>query len=314
MDSNKLASMLLSLAYTLFAIFLVIIAIEAFPVRLINPDWILALSVNLVNAVTIPLVGLGLVHLAANFSSESRFKLIQQRFSRVATWVTFGFFLLLPLLGLLTFLNGQKIERSNLAQEIQIEQKATQIRQAVAAAQTPKELQLAMVALQGPQIGAADLSQPLPLIKQQIVSVVAQAKGSFLAQQKGPYSKEYIPVLKQILRTSVLSLISGFGFAALAWNPRTNKTLLTVWLDGFRSFALHRPGIKGDWAKRLTAWKAWMEANRAKRGRREQVKKRVSDVEHERARRKAEFKRKENELLKMRQREYKKRQKPSDRE
>lgn len=304
MDSNKLASLLLNLAYALFSVFLVIILVESLPLRLLDPDWILTLSASLVNAVTIPLVGLGLVHLAVHFASEPRFQLIQQRLGRLARWVSLGFVLILPLLVLLTFLNGQKIDRANATQKVQIELKAEQIRKAVATANTPKELQRAMVALQGPQVTPADFNQPLPQIKQQILGVVAQAKSSFLAQQKGPYSKEYVPVFKQILRICLLSLISSFGFASLAWNPKTNKSLLTAWLEAFRSLArlLKLSGIKKSWSTWTAALRERLEANRVTKGRREQAKQRLLDENRLEARRKKEFKRKENEIRKMRQR------------
>ncbi len=304
MDSNKLASLLLNLAYTLFAVFLVIIVVEAFPPRLLDPDWILALSATLVNAVTIPLVGLGLVHLAVHIASEPRFQLIQRRLGRLATWVALGFFLLLPLLGLLVFLNGQKIEQANAVQKVQIELKANQISKAVAEAQSLEELRRAMVAVQGPQLDAASLNQPLPQIKKQVLRVVAQARSGFLAQQKGPYSKEYMPVFRQILRISLLSLISGFGFASLAWNPKTNKSLLTTWLEAFRSLArvLQFAGIKKVWTTWTAAMRKKFEAIRVTQGRRDQAKQRLLDANRLEARRKADFKRKENELRKMRQR------------
>ena len=311
MDSNKLAASLLNLAYALFAVFLVIIVVEAFPLRLLDSDWILTLSATLVNAVTIPLVGLGLVHLAVHIASEPRFQLIQRRLGRLASWAAVGFFLLLPLLALLVFLNGQKIERSNAFQKDQIEQKAKQIRKAVVDAQSPKELQSAMVALQGPRIDSADLKQPLPQVKEQILVVIDQARSSFLTQQKGPYAKEYLPVLKQVLRISLLSLVSGFGFAALAWNPKTNRSLLTTWIEALGAFvrALKLVAIKRALSQWTTSIRARLEALRVTQARREQAKQRDRDAQRREARQKAEFKRKENEFRKMRQREDKKRRK-----
>jgi ABC-type multidrug transport system fused ATPase/permease subunit len=308
MDSNKLASLLLNLAYTLFAVFLAIIAIEALPPRPLDPDWIVVLAANLVNTVTIPLVGLGLVHLAANFSAEPRFQLMQRRLGRLATWVTLGFFMLLPLLGLLLSFNSQKIERANAIQKVQIEQKASQIRKAVTEAQSLKELQLAMTALQGPQISSDDLNQPLPQIKTQILAVVAQAKSSFLAQQKGPYSKEYVPVLKQILRISVLSLASGFGFASLAWNPKTNKSLLTTWLEFFRSLAQNRAGVRRPWSKWLTATEKRLNAFMAKQALRHHAMKRNFAMNLQAFRQKRNLKRSHNKAARVRQSTEKKSQ------
>ena len=302
MESNKLASLLLNLAHVLFAIFLVIIVTEAIPIRLLDPDWILALSANLVNTVTIPLVGLGLIHLAANLSSEPRFRLAQKRLSRLAAWVTLGFFLFLPLLGLLIFLNGQRIENVNALQKIQIELKADQIRKAVAEAQSPQQLQSAMVAVQGPQLDTAALNQPLPQIKAQVLGVVAKTQSNFLTQLKGPYSKEYTPVFKQILRISLLSLISGFGFASLAWNPQTNHSLLTSWLKSFQALSPNRGGIKRSWPRWLTAMRKRLEASMARRRLRQQARRHNHTMNRQTSRQRRQFKRKQDELMKMRER------------
>ncbi len=308
MESNKLASLLLNLAHALFAIFLVIIVTEAIPIRLLDPDWILALSANLVNTVTIPLVGLGLVHIAANLSSEARFRLVQRRLSRLATWVTLGFFLFLPLLGLLIFLNGQRIEKVNALQKIQIELKADQIRKAVAEAQSPQQLQSAMVAMQGPQLDAAALNQPLPQIKAQVLGVVAKTQSNFLTQLKGPYSKEYTPVFKQILRISLLSLISGFGFASLAWNPQANDSLLTSWLKSFQSLSPNRGGIKRPWPRWLTAMQKRLKASMARRRLRQQARRHNHTINRQTSRQRRQFKRKQDELMKIRERLEKARQ------
>ncbi|MEI6029984.1 MAG: HpsJ family protein [Synechococcaceae cyanobacterium ELA739] len=307
MNSDKLASSLLNLAYALFAVFLVVIVVDSFPIRLLDPDWILTVSATLVNVVTIPLVGLGLVHLAVHIASESRYQLIQRRLSRLASWAAVGFFLILPLLALLTFLNGLKIEKTNALQKDQIELKAKQIRKAVVDAQTPKELQSAMVALQGPRIESADFNQPLPQIKQQILAVVNQAKASFLLQQKGPYDKQYLPVFKQVLRIALLSLVSGFGFAALAWNPKTDRTLLGAWIEAFGALgsALKLAAIKRTLSQWIKSISKNSEANRVARSRRNQAKLRDRAVRRQEAITKAEFKRKENEFRKIREREEK---------
>ncbi len=168
-----------------------------------------------------------------------------------------------------------------------------------------------MVAVEGPQIDAVSLNQPLPQIKKQILTLVSQAQSRFLAQQKGPYSKEYLPVFKQILRISLLSLISGFGFAALAWNPKTNKSLLTSWLDALRSLAraLGLTGAKRSSPKWLAAMRKKFELARVKLGRWNRAKQRGRDKNLQTSEREKEIKRRQNERFKLRLREFRNRHK-----
>lgn len=309
MGASVLASLCLNLAYSMFAIFIAIVLLDSLPLRLLDPDWILTTASTIVNAVTIPLLGLGLVHLAAHFCPTPRFTAIQARLSRFAVLTSIGFLLLLPLLGLLTFRNGINIERSNQAQKVQLARKTTQIREAIAAANTSKELQEAMVALQGPQIDPSVLNQPLPELKQQVLRVVNQAQASFVSQLRGPYSKEYIPVLKQVLRIGALSFVSGLAFASLAWIPAKNATFLGATLGSFKGSLLSPDGLLRSWKRFSTAVKAKIQVNASAESLRKKREERARVLKQERTQREQKIKFIEADRRKQRERMERERQK-----
>jgi len=228
MNPNLLASLLLNLAYALFALFMAGFLVDILPPALLDSGWIVTSVTSLANLVIFPLLGLMLVHLAAYFSPTPRFQLVQQKLSRAAAIVAVGFFLLLPLMGFLVIKNGHTISSNNAKATAQIVAKSSQLRTAVRDAQTPAQLQASMVALQGPALDGTALARPLPALKEQLMMVINRTEQSFLDQIQGPYSPKNLPVLKILLRTSFQCLFAGLGFAGLAWSPEKNKIMLAT--------------------------------------------------------------------------------------
>lgn len=226
MAPHLLSSLLLNLAFTLFALFFVGFLIDILPPALLDSGWIVTSVTTLANLVIFPLLGLMLVHLAAYFSPTPRFQALQSKLGRLAGFVAIGFFLMLPLLGFLVVRNGQMIATNNAKALSQITGKSAQLRRAISDAQNPAQLQAAMQALQGPALDATALTRPLPVLKEQLNVVIKQAEQSFLDQIQGPYSPQNLPVLKALLRTFFQCLFAGLGFAGLSWSSATNKIML----------------------------------------------------------------------------------------
>lgn len=230
MDASRLAKISTNLAYGLFALFMTLVVIDSLPLKILNPGWILTEATIVVNYVTIPLVGVGLIHLAAHLCPTSQFLAIQNKISRMALWASLGFFLLLPLIAFLTVRNSFNIERLNKIQRAEINKKADQLNVAISKANTIEELQGAMQALQGPQINP-NVKLPLPEVKSQLLDVVKQARIRFSANILGPYAEQNIPALKQVLRTFLLSLVSAITFASVAWIPQKDSDFMTSLLE-----------------------------------------------------------------------------------
>jgi len=242
MTPSQLATLLLNLAFALFALFLGGLFIDILPPALLDSGWIVASATSLASLVPLPLLGLMLVHLAVYFSPTGRLKSLQQKLSRAAAVVAVGFFLLLPLMGFLVIKNAQTIEGSNSKAKSQITRKSEQLRAAVRNAKSPAELQASMQALQGPGgFDAIVLARPLPLLKEQVDLIITKTERSFLEQLQGPYSSQNFPVLKSLLRTAVQCLFAGLGFAGLAWSPVTDKIMLQSLLLRYSSFKSDSP-------------------------------------------------------------------------
>lgn len=238
MTSGLISTLLLNLAFALFALFWTGLLVDILPPALLDSGWIVTSVASLANLVVLPLMGLMLVHLAAYFSPTPRFQAVQLKLSRAATLAAVGFFLLLPLMGFLVIKNGQTIAANNSKAIAQITGKSGQLRAAVRNAQTPAQLQASMVALQGPALDGNALTKPLPVLKEQLIVVIKQAEQSFLDQIQGPYSPQNLPVLKVLLRAFVQCLFAGLGFAGLAWSPVTKKVMIASLGLKFSQFKL----------------------------------------------------------------------------
>ena len=221
------ARLLADAALALFAIYAVVVVFDNFPPRLADPLWLLSVSTALVNSVSIPLVGVVLLHVAASIAPQANWiQQRRQRFSRFARWAAFGFLLLLPLLGFATWRGITNVNTASQKQIAGLTRKANTLLAAINNASSPQQLQRRMVELQGPQLRNEDLAQPLPALKKAGTVVVKQALQASLEQLPKPDSNAFKPLYIQTLRTALLSLVSSLAFASLAYDPLKQRTLL----------------------------------------------------------------------------------------
>ena len=221
------ARLLADAALALFAIYAVVVAFDILPPRLTQPLWLLTASTSLVNAVTIPLVGVVLLHLAASIAPYTNWiHQRRQRISRFASLAALGFLLLVPLLGFSTWRGITNVNAANVKQTADLTRNASNLLAAINNASSPQELQRSMVELQGPQLRNEDLAQPLPALKKAETQVVKQTLANYLAQLPKADSKAFTPLYIQTLRTALLSLLSSIAFAAVVWDPLKQQSLL----------------------------------------------------------------------------------------
>ena len=235
--------LLIQAAFSLFCVYAVVVAFDSLPPRLLDPGWWLTVSTSLVNAVSIPIVGVVMVHLAAALSPYTT--LIHQRrqlVSRLAAMASLGFLLMIPLLGLATLRGITNVQASARAQQLGYQASAKKIMQAIDKSATVRELQQNMVAVQGPQISDQDLDQPLPLLKKVQTKIVSQTLSASLAQLPRPDSAAFKGIYLQTLRTTVLALVSSIAFAGVSWDPLKQKTLLQKLLSPEKKSLLNFSG------------------------------------------------------------------------
>ena len=225
-------TVLISAALATFALFLVDVAAELLPPRPQDPLWLLQAATGFVNTLTIPLAGVLFLHLAAALAPlKDLGELCRTWASRVATMLALFFLLLLPLLGFATWRGITNVQAA-VQQEVKlINLNADRVRVAIRKASTPKELQQSMAEQKGPRVSVEEFSIPLATLKKSKLLLVDQVQNYYMNQIPGVKSRRYYPIFMQTLRTSVLALAGSTGFAALAWNPKRQQSLLRTFLE-----------------------------------------------------------------------------------
>ena len=201
----------LSLAgLVLFALYGAIVAGSLFPVQLLAPCWQLRVGSALINASPFPLIGLGLLHLAADLEPED--ELLGQRHhiaAQLAVAVSLGFLLLAPLLSVAAVAQQQQIATGQSSAIRRAETNLQALRQVVSSANSAEELHDRLIALNGPVLNAADQ---------------ASAQVARQTQQLPPSTPWSL--LPELLRNAFASLALAIGFAGLARRGRSGSSLL----------------------------------------------------------------------------------------
>lgn len=223
---------LISAALATFALFLVGVAAELLPPQPQDPLWLLQVATGFVNTLTIPLAGVLFFHLAAALVPLNDMgELCRTWASRVATALALFFLLLIPLLGFATW-RGMTNVQAAVQQEVKsINLNADRVRGAIRKASTPKELQRSMAEQNGPRVSVEEFNIPLATLKKSKLQLVDQVQNYYMNQIPGVKSRKYYPIFMQTLRTSALALVASTGFAALAWNPKRQQSLLRTFLE-----------------------------------------------------------------------------------
>jgi len=225
---DKSARLILAASYALIAFFVLVNCFDGFPVRLLDPAWIIATASSLSNSVSIPIAGVGLAHVAAalaplNTTIEQRRRLI----SRLSALAALGFLLMLPLLGFATWRGVYNVNRGAKLQTKAYNRMAGKLIGAIDVSSSPQDLQKKMVGLKGPQISDRDLERPLAELKQRQKQIIELTLQNSINQIPRPTSENFIPLYRQALRSALLSLVGSIAFAALAWNPIKEQSLLS---------------------------------------------------------------------------------------
>ena len=254
MEAKQLAKILSRLGLVFLALFAVLVAVDSLPLKLLEPDWMLNTAATLVNLVTIPLVGVVLIHLSAYFSASTHLDL-QRRVARLAALLSLLFFLILPMLGLAVVSNARNLEASNKRTLQAVFKKGSDLRQAVQSASSFSELKIQMQRLNGPQIGADAQSIPLPELKKQLLQILGRAEAAVPVQMIKANSPTLLPVYKRVVRTGLLSLVGAIGFGLLAWDPVKQQNILLDYLKSFKLFGASPGSLRGSMVKTLNDYR-----------------------------------------------------------
>ena len=214
-------------ALALFITYLILVAFDALPARLLDPAWMLNLALSLSGNMAIPLAALVFIHVAAWMTPMNN--AIQARrnfFGSIARWAMLGFLLLIPLIGYATWAGSNAIKIQNEFQNNAAQKASENLIKFIGAATSPGELQAGLIALNGPNIPNQSLNQPLPLLKKQALLIVNESYKSFQLGAKNRGSEQFIPLFVQALKALLLSAVGALASAALSWNPLKQQSML----------------------------------------------------------------------------------------
>jgi hypothetical protein len=229
---QALATFLAALAFSLFGVFAVTAVASALPLQVLNPDWHLRFSTSLIDNGPIAALGLVAAWLAAVLApSPARYQI---RLAMVRQWASaaaLGYLLLIPLQASAAWRGLSQV----LASERQEQQVATAqlsaLRDVVRSAPSAAALQQQWVARQGPRLNAADLAQPLPQLREQLLSQLQQLDNRINEPERRRRQQARVwQVVQNTLRLCFSALFLALGFAAAAKGKGRRVSLLQNWL------------------------------------------------------------------------------------
>jgi hypothetical protein len=211
----------------LFGLYGSIVLGSVFPIQLMAPAWQLKVGSTLINASPFPLIGLGLLHLAADLSPDDELLSRRHDFAaRLAVAVSLGFLLLVPLISMAAVTQQQQRATSQSSLIRRSETNLQALTQAVSSSQTTDELRDRLIALNGPVIDEANAAKPLPTIKAEVNNLLQRAAAQVSRKrQQLPPPKPW-RLLPELLRNAFACLALAIGFAGLAFRSRSSIPLL----------------------------------------------------------------------------------------
>jgi hypothetical protein len=145
----------------LIVLFLTILSTSLLPLRLLDAAWQLRVGGALINASPFPLIGLVLLHVAANLDPQDPLLLQRRRLAaQLAAAVAIGYLLLAPLLAAANLQRQQGLALATSGGLRRDSERLQQMRQVVSSASSIPELEQRLAAVQGPRLDAADRSLP----------------------------------------------------------------------------------------------------------------------------------------------------------
>ena len=237
---SSLAGVLEALSLALLGIFLATVVVGAWPPKILDPQWQLSFSAGLINNASLAVVGALLTPLALAFHPGSdRLRARRNAFRRLALAAAIGFLLLIPLQASA----GWRLYRSvtsNAEQQIsQSARKLTELRQAIATATSPQDIQAKLNQLVGKNAGLTptQLRTPIDQLRQELLAGADQALNRLQQRIEAQSSFKPDRLIKETIRISLSSLLYAVGFAFLSGTlPRNNRNLAFGWPPRKRMF------------------------------------------------------------------------------
>lgn len=190
------------------------------PLQPTDPAWQVRLSLGLLSSGPLALLALALLHVAFDLDSTTPWIAKRLRlWSQLAIAVSLGFLLLVPVMVRGTLMTQASAHDQQLADVKSKERKVASLRIALQNSGSVALLNQQLQQLQGPQLGPADLTLPLPELKRRLGEVF-QESDRLIAQQRAAIPPRVVwSSLPDLISKCVASLALAVGFSALATRP-----------------------------------------------------------------------------------------------
>lgn len=222
----------------LFLIFIYSVStlFDIIPIKLLQPDWIFNAVQVFVNGVSIPIVGIALVHLSSFLSASDKQLKVQLKIARLAALLGILFLLMLPMLAFSVRQNLVSLQKTNQEQIVQFNQKGSEIIAAINASSSFDELRSRLITLNGPQLNPESRGVDLNELKKKLIEGVKAIQSSAPGRLLTPTSPTYLDFYKRVLRVSFLALIASITFFSLAWSPVSQQNIIISYFQNLGFF------------------------------------------------------------------------------
>jgi hypothetical protein len=222
------------LAVCLLSLYGLVVLASILPPRLLDPAWQLRFTNALINNGFLALLGLALVHLAAHLDPANP-HLVRRRdnLAALALAAVLGFLLLVPLQGYAVWRGIGNANSQQSSQLRQVTGRISAVRKAINSATSPQDLQRRLQGLRVPPLGAAELEQPLPVLRRTMLETLEQAEIRAGDQLRGIQPTGLWAIIQGSIRAVLSSLVLMVGFAAFGQRRDWSMTLLQSWMARF---------------------------------------------------------------------------------
>jgi hypothetical protein len=231
-DSAILADRLAFMAIALFVIYLITLLASILPIRLLDTAWQLRFITACLDSATIPLLALGLIHLAAYLDPGN--PTLQKRrdgVARLAIVAVIGFLLIVPLQ---TYAGWRSVAvaRANVARQLSAATSTFDLLQdTITTATSLDNLQARLQAIQTPSLGIRfeDQGLPLPQTKRTMLARLKQVRDQVEARIQAPAPQAIEAAIRDSLRVILSSFALAIAFAMGAQRKGQAVPLLVEW-------------------------------------------------------------------------------------
>jgi hypothetical protein len=257
-EISTLADRLSVIAIALFVIYGVRVAASAIPFRPLGTLWQLGLSSALIEAAAIPLVGLGLLHLAAYLNPDD--PVLVRRRNVLARWAilaVLGFLLLIPVQAVASWSTVATAKARVTTQQTTANRNFALVREAISAATSLDDLQARLQSLQSPELGIRfqNLGLPLDETKRQMLLRLNDIQEQVKTRINAPPPEAIENVARNAGRLMATSFVYFLAFAIAAQRRGQDipllVELLTIWSVRRQAARPPRGAPDGDYLAQL---------------------------------------------------------------